>query len=222
MRIFAFNWDNSPLSTSPIPPSTLPQPSPTSAPAPSCAQRWQQDDWGWLEWWAWIALGGALGGDISGRAWITSEGGGGYPTRRKKHKLRTKEKAWKKHGRLKLQTVGTKSTYEVLIGRHGGKPCLRICITSCKGANKITKNQEIIIRHCLKKMFLRVLMRICISVYFLKKSQPEKVSFSLQLPLYYTRCTWWAGGTFIHCLRKVPCTHSRCACVLQELGWKYT
>jgi hypothetical protein len=35
-------------------------------------------------------------------------------------------------------------------------------------------------------------------------------------------CCMWAGGTFLHCLRKVPCTQSRSACVLQELGWKYT
>jgi hypothetical protein len=35
-----------------------------------------------------------------------------------------------------------------------------------------------------------------------------------------TRCEW-AGGTFLHCLRKVPRAHSRSAGVLQELGWKY-
>ncbi len=49
---------------------------------------------------------------------------------------------------------------------------LRICVTK-----KSQKIQEIIIRHHLKtvssiwkKRFLRVLMRICVSVYFLKKS----------------------------------------------------
>ncbi len=37
----------------------------------SCAQRWQWDDWCWLEWWAWISLGR----DISGRAWISLKEG---------------------------------------------------------------------------------------------------------------------------------------------------
>ncbi len=37
----------------------------------------------------------------------------------------------------------------------------------------------------------------------------------------YTHRTW-AGGTFLCCLRKVPLAHSCCACLLQELGWKYT
>jgi hypothetical protein len=41
------------------------------------------------------------------------------------------------------------------------------------------------------------------------------------IPLLNTRCAW-AGGTFLRCLRKVPWAHSRSACVLQELGWKYT
>jgi hypothetical protein len=51
---------------------------------------------------------------------------------------------------------------------------LRICISGRqKNHTKNKKNQERIIRHRLKKMFLRVLMRICISVYFLKKSQPK-------------------------------------------------
>jgi hypothetical protein len=36
----------------------------------------------------------------------------------------------------------------------------------------------------------------------------------------YTRCAW-AGGTFLHCLRKVLRAHSCSACVMQELGWKY-
>jgi hypothetical protein len=36
----------------------------------------------------------------------------------------------------------------------------------------------------------------------------------------YTRCAW-AGGTFLHSLRKVPQAHSRSGCDLQELGWKY-
>ncbi len=37
-----------------------------------------------------------------------------------------------------------------------------------------------------------------------------------------TRCMW-AGGIFLRCPRKkVPRAHSRSACVLQELGWKYT
>jgi hypothetical protein len=36
-----------------------------------------------------------------------------------------------------------------------------------------------------------------------------------------TRCAW-AGGTFLHCLRKVLQAHSQSTCVLQELGWKYT
>ena len=39
--------------------------------------------------------------------------------------------------------------------------------------------------------------------------------------LTHTRCAW-AGGTFLRCLRIVPRAHSRSACVLQELGWKYT
>jgi hypothetical protein len=34
----------------------------------------------------------------------------------------------------------------------------------------------------------------------------------------YTRCVW-AGGTFFHCIRKVPPAHSHSASVLQELGW---
>jgi hypothetical protein len=40
----------------------------------------------------------------------------------------------------------------------------------------------------------------------------------IRILFFYTRCTW-AGGTFLRCLRKVPRTHSRSACVLQELGW---
>ncbi len=34
----------------------------------------------------------------------------------------------------------------------------------------------------------------------------------------YTCCAW-AGGTFFHCLRKVPPAHLRSVCVVQELGW---
>jgi hypothetical protein len=55
---------------------------------------------------------------------------------------------------------------------------LRICVSGRQqNHKKIKKNQERIIRHCLKKKFLRVLMRICISVYFLKKSQPNPCSY---------------------------------------------
>jgi hypothetical protein len=51
---------------------------------------------------------------------------------------------------------------------------LRICLSGRQqNHKKIKKNQERIIRHHLKKMFLRVLMRICVSAYFLKKSQPQ-------------------------------------------------
>jgi hypothetical protein len=34
-------------------------------------------------------------------------------------------------------------------------------------------------------------------------------------------CCAWAGGTFLHYLRKDPPAHSCSVCVLQELGWKY-
>ncbi len=51
---------------------------------------------------------------------------------------------------------------------------LRICVSGQQqNHKKIKKNQERIIRHRLKKMFLWVLIRICVSVYFLKKSQPQ-------------------------------------------------
>jgi hypothetical protein len=53
---------------------------------------------------------------------------------------------------------------------------LRICVSGQQqNHKKIKKKQERIIRHHLKKMLLRVLMHICISVYFLKKSQPKAV-----------------------------------------------
>ncbi len=44
------------------------------------------------------------------------------------------------------------------------------------------------------------------------------VSYLLYALRVYTRCAW-AGGTFLHCLRKVPPAHSRFACLVQELGW---
>jgi hypothetical protein len=44
---------------------------------------------------------------------------------------------------------------------------LRICISGQQqNHKKIEKNQERIIRYNLKKMFLRVLMHICVSVIF--------------------------------------------------------
>jgi hypothetical protein len=44
---------------------------------------------------------------------------------------------------------------------------MRSCVSGRQqNHKKIKKNQERIIRHCLKKMFLRVLMRICVSVIF--------------------------------------------------------
>ncbi len=46
-------------------------------------------------------------------------------------------------------------------------------------------------------------------------------AWNIHLCNEYTRCTW-AGGTFLRCLLKVPWAQSRSACVLQELGWKYT
>ncbi len=58
-----------------------------------------------------------------------------------------------------------------------GNTYLRICVSAYLGDNKITKKSRKIKKESLdtiwKKMFLRVLMRICVSVYFLKKSQPK-------------------------------------------------
>jgi hypothetical protein len=43
---------------------------------------------------------------------------------------------------------------------------MRICVSGRQQNHKKNKkNQERIIIHCLKKMFLQVLMRICISVF---------------------------------------------------------
>jgi hypothetical protein len=52
--------------------------------------------------------------------------------------------------------------------------CLFVHKCSLLGANKITKRGKKYKRHCLKKMFLRVLLRICVFVIGAKKLQPKK------------------------------------------------
>jgi hypothetical protein len=60
-----------------------------------------------------------------------------------------------------------------------------ICVNvNSKVPTKSPKKQEGNRRHHLKKLFLWVLMHICISVNFLKKSQPEAVIFLAQRQIH--------------------------------------
>jgi hypothetical protein len=57
-----------------------------------------------------------------------------------------------------------------------GTPICKSAYLRIWGTTKSQKNQEKSRKNHLtpsEKMFLRVLMRICVSVYFLKKSEPE-------------------------------------------------